>query len=276
VELLKVRFGEGSLHNCEVMLKDLSDSKRLDQSVHGQSDKGTLDTKVEKWLDAKILSGAFWPPLAADKINMHETIKSQLDSYGQYYYLMKKPRGLQWKPTLGVVKLTLSFDDGREVQFSVSPVLANLVMHFQDKESWSLSELSDAVGMPKETVKKRMIYWVANGVCTSTDDSTDTVYTIVEKQTGPVRSQTTSFAMEEEQAGGPADDGQDQIIISYVTGMLTNFKTLPLDRIHNMLKMFVTDPPYTKNIKELAAILDKLVAAEKLEVDDGTYTIKSA
>ena len=38
------------------------------------------------------------------------------------------------------------------------------------------------------------------------------------------------------------------MIKSYITGMLTNFKTLPLDRIHNMLKMFVTDPPYTKKI----------------------------
>lgn len=49
VELLKLRFGEGSLHNCEVMLKDLSDSKRLDNYVHSQSDKGSLpDTRVEK------------------------------------------------------------------------------------------------------------------------------------------------------------------------------------------------------------------------------------
>ena len=45
--------------------------------------------------------------------------------------------------------------------------------------------------------------------------------------------------------------------MSYVVGMLTNFKTLPLDRIHNMLKMFVTDPPYTKTLAELRAILDK-------------------
>ena len=33
---------------------------------------------------------------------------------------------------------------------------------------------------------------------------------------------------------------------SYVIGMLTNFDALPLDRIHNMLKMFVAvGPPRT-------------------------------
>lgn len=41
-----------------------------------------------------------------------------------------------------------------------------------------------------------------------------------------------------------------------------------------MLKMFVTDPPYNRKIQELEAILDKLVAAEKLEADNGNYTIK--
>jgi ribosomal protein S2 len=55
-------------------------------------------------------------------------------------------------------------------------------------------------------------------------------------------------AGEEEDAQAKADDGQEAVIHSYITGMLTNFKALPLDRIHNMLKMFVTDPPYTKKI----------------------------
>jgi hypothetical protein len=38
--------------------------------------------------------------------------------------------------------------------------------------------------------------------------------------------------------------------------------------------MFVTDPPYTKKITELAAILDKLVANDKLELVDNNYVIK--
>jgi anaphase-promoting complex subunit 2 len=34
VEILKRRFGENALQGCEVMLKDLADSKRADQNVH--------------------------------------------------------------------------------------------------------------------------------------------------------------------------------------------------------------------------------------------------
>lgn len=33
LELLKLRFGESQLHYCEVMLKDVADSKRLNSRV---------------------------------------------------------------------------------------------------------------------------------------------------------------------------------------------------------------------------------------------------
>jgi anaphase-promoting complex subunit 2 len=38
IELLKIRFGEEALHVCDVMLKDMADSKRIDDHVHGDID----------------------------------------------------------------------------------------------------------------------------------------------------------------------------------------------------------------------------------------------
>lgn len=35
IELLKIRFGETVLQVCDVMLKDMADSKRIDDHVHG-------------------------------------------------------------------------------------------------------------------------------------------------------------------------------------------------------------------------------------------------
>ena len=37
LEILKIRFGEAPLQVCEVMLKDMTDSKRIDQHVQSQS-----------------------------------------------------------------------------------------------------------------------------------------------------------------------------------------------------------------------------------------------
>lgn len=35
IELLKIRFGETALQICDVMLKDMADSKRINDHVHG-------------------------------------------------------------------------------------------------------------------------------------------------------------------------------------------------------------------------------------------------
>lgn len=50
VEILKLRFGESSLQVCEVMLKDLADSKRSDQNVHHS----------ETTVSFSVLSGSVW------------------------------------------------------------------------------------------------------------------------------------------------------------------------------------------------------------------------
>jgi anaphase-promoting complex subunit 2 len=57
----------------------------------------------------------------------------------------------------------------------------------------------------------------------------------------------------------------------FIMGMLTNFDALPLDRVHNMLKMFVSDPPYDKSLEQLGAYMGRLVGEEKLSLDGGTY-----
>lgn len=58
----------------------------------------------------------------------------------------------------------------------------------------------------------------------------------------------------------------------FVMGMLTNFDSgLPLDRIHNMLKMFVVDPPYDKSSEQLEAFLRQLASEEKVAIEGGLY-----
>ncbi len=44
-------------------------------------------------------------------------------------------------------------------------------------------------------------------------------------------------------AAGPDNSASFTVYEQFVFGMLRNFRSLPLDRIHNMLKMFVVDCP---------------------------------
>lgn len=49
LELLKLRFGENLLHSCEVMLKDISDSKRINAHIQGLAGQGkSLNNFTEK------------------------------------------------------------------------------------------------------------------------------------------------------------------------------------------------------------------------------------
>lgn len=62
----------------------------------------------------------------------------------------------------------------------------------------------------------------------------------------------------------------DQCIIM----MLSNFDGMPADRIHNMLKMFVQEPqPYDRSEEQLATMLSRLVAQNRLSVSGGMYRI---
>ena len=62
----------------------------------------------------------------------------------------------------------------------------------------------------------------------------------------------------------------------YVLGMLSNFTTgLPLDRIHNMLKMFCSDPAYDKTAAQLELLLGRMVDEEKLAFSADVYTKRS-
>ena len=47
--------------------------------------------------------------------------------------------------------------------------------------------------------------------------------------------------------------------------------SLPLDRIHNMLKMFVSEPPYDRTSEQLAAFLAQLVAEDKVVAEGNQY-----
>lgn len=65
---------------------------------------------------------------------------------------------------------------------------------------------------------------------------------------------------------------------NFIIGLLTNCGTLPLDRLHNMLRVFVVgEPKYEgKTQEQLAAFLQVMVAREKIEGHNGVYSRKKS
>jgi anaphase-promoting complex subunit 2 len=121
------------------------------------------------------------------------------------------------------------------------------------------------------------VLWINYGVLVERKDERGVVYSLAEP-TDNVDAMTGVHGDDEhESAVASAEETAAAGMVvyeQYVMGMLTNFPSLPLDRIHNMLKMFVVEPVYDKSINDLERFLNELVAQEKLVKDGIAYAKK--
>lgn len=290
LELLKIHFGESSMQKCEIMLNDLIDSKRTNSNIKATisrssqigSELGKIDVSLDI-LDATIISSNFWPPIQDEAFNVPVPVDNLLSDYAKRFNEIKTPRKLLWKKNLGTVKMELQFED-RAVQFTVAPIQAAIIMQFQDQKSWTSKNLAASVGVPVDILNRRINFWINKGILTEClgAESDDHVFTLVEGMVDANKNGVNSGSCEELlEEGSSVASVEDQlrkemtVYEKYIMGMLTNFISLPLDRIHNTLKMFcVADPPYDKSLQQLQSFLSGLVAEEKLELRDDLYFIK--
>ena len=327
VELLKLRFGEGNLLQCEVMLKDIADSKRINGTVHSMLEERGVETAtinaspapVSIPLDVTVLSRLFWPSFRDDDFQPHRRTALAMEQYNAAYGVLKAGRTLAWKPSVGSVDLELELED-RTVALTVPASLANLIMLFEDRPSWSLAELVTTMRLPSSAMRKRVDFWIGKGVLV---EKSVGVFAVVEKVVAPAAGDTASTLgkkkkksatrtatktssgaggvgtaaaqdddntkeeveklkgddgkeededavddddddddEEEEEEAGEDEDGSgpggaaeftDDVLASaadekekemdvywsYVVGMLTNLGACPIDRIHQMLGVFV-------------------------------------
>ena len=139
-----------------------------------------------------------------------------MDEYTRGFEALKVMRTLQWKPHLGLVDLEVELAD-RTLSLSVSPAQATAIMHFQDKgiclkmliillikmvviinfllkllhnyhfifsDRWTLEDLSSVMHVPPGLLKRRLGFWISQGVLK--EECTD-IFVVVEKQKGQQR-----------------------------------------------------------------------------------------
>lgn len=290
------------MRNCEIMIKDIDDSKRIVTNIH-QTIKAKQAVSFLPSLgtgpsnppvDAAIVSGVFWPALQKEPFKHHPRIQAELDQFSAEYGSLKNPRRLIWINQLGTVRLDLDVvetnHDGttrvETKEFTVAPMLATLISHFEDRDEWTSEDLSNEMGVPEHILQKKMAYWVNNRVIKllpgepnryavathehmlQDDNDPGSAVASMNDDDGTEGQAVSAFAQEEEEM---------EIYESYIIGMLINMGQLPLDRIHNLLKTYVSggsDVKYNKTPQQLGRFLQQLCKREKLERDpDGTYKL---
>ncbi|XP_058508779.1 anaphase-promoting complex subunit 2 [Solea solea] len=280
VELLKLRFGESHMHYCEVMLKDMADSRRINTNIREEESRlGEDEQQPPLSLSSIILSSEFWPPLKEEKLELPPPVCQAMEAYTHRYEKLKAMRTLSWKPHLGSVTLDLELEDRTLTNLTVSPIHAAIILHFQDKSSWTLEELSVKLGAPKDLVHRKIALWQQHGVL---KEEAGGRYYVVE--TGSSKEKLERSVMlidsDEERDSNTTTQSEQreeklQLFWAYIQAMLTNLDSMTLDRIHSMLRMFVaTGPVVTEmDVNELEAFLQRKVREHQLMVSAGVYRL---
>lgn len=172
IELLKSRFGDSSLKYCDVMLRDIKESKKLvndyaskfrDISHINQFSDDTLLKPAN--MDTIIISKDYWGLEKDDaQFTFPYTVLEPFDNFKKDYSEREKCREIDYLSNFGNVALTLTFDNG-SFSFSVSPIHAAIISLFHDNEERLTDEyLAEKLAITKTLLEEKITFWVKKGV----------------------------------------------------------------------------------------------------------------
>ncbi|CAG0895375.1 unnamed protein product [Darwinula stevensoni] len=237
LELLKLRFGESLLHNCEVMLKDVADSKRINAFIHGLKEYGMPEFPSYP-VESMIVSDQFWPTIREEKLELPASVKEHLDIYTKAFEMLKGNRTLHWKTQLGIVHMDLELEGGRTINLMGKGLIREV-----NGDKFILVEDGYREEKPNLSL-----------TTTSEDDDEANGY-----------------------MASASDQHQEklQVYWTYIMGMLTNIESLTLEKMHSMLRMFTLQGPQLEECTqaELREFLDQKVRNHELMFVNGSYRL---
>ncbi|RMZ89495.1 hypothetical protein DV736_g3273, partial [Chaetothyriales sp. CBS 134916] len=185
IDHLESVLGDSALQGCEVMLRDVLDSSKVNEAIkvdrQSASRKHTPSSTREPELDAKILSRLFWPSLPDQAFSLPHIIRKQQQEYEAGFEALKNSRKLTWAPAVGHVEIELQFAD-RVFADEVLPYQATIIYAFDNASTTprTVTELSSQLSMSPTLVRSACIFWVSKRVLTETSPSSD-AFTVLEE-----------------------------------------------------------------------------------------------
>jgi anaphase-promoting complex subunit 2 len=309
VDLLKTRFGDNALQACEVMLRDILDSRKVDEVIRkGQTTKqaappvppGDADTPE---LHTKILSRLFWPTMSDQGFKLPPNILEQQSTYESGFETLKHSRKLTWLNSIGHVEVELHLED-RVVQEEVLPYQASVIYAFQSHSSpLSIADIASQLEMSPTLARSACIFWLSKRVLTESPKDT---FSVLERLLPPPTATTTTTgttnpdipmpdptlaptttqlpdaaaaaaeaaaALAAKEATELARKQKMAVYQQFIISMLTNQGAMPLARIAMMLGIVVPGG-FPFGMEELREFLGGMVKEGTVEVGmGGNYRI---
>ena len=287
---LKSRFGEAALQGCEVMLRDVLESRKVDQAIQMDGkliEAGAAAFESEPLIHAKILSRLFWPSMGEQTFKLPDSIAREQTAYEKVFESLKHSRKLNWLNSLGQVEVELDFED-RSITEEVAPYQATVIYAFQEQDSSrpvskTVTELAEQLEMSPTLVRSACIFWLSKRVLHST--STPDKYIVIDRLSGftgdvdmsdapvSIDQGTSQQVAAAEQAAATAEqeameaDKKAKMAVyqQFIISMLTNQGAMPIQRIHMMLGIVVPGgfPFSQEELKDFMAGMVKEGALER-------------
>ncbi|KAL9096439.1 MAG: hypothetical protein Q9165_001436 [Trypethelium subeluteriae] len=274
IELLKARFGDDKLQACEVMLKDMQDSKRMSASINGSDQQAFTLPKFSTKFHTKIISSCFWPSLRQDDFRAPRDIKTLQNAYAERFESIKDNRRLDWLDAQGRVTVNLEFEDRNIREHNVLIYQATVIEAFQGTMgevggipvTRTVEVLADVLEMDEPLLRSAIMFWVGKLVLREVAPDT---FAVLERLDGAVGDVDVAIAAAYAAATGDTDMGavksqEDQfgenkeVYSQFVTMMLMNQGNKPTAQIHMMMKMMLPDGfPFSE--EDLREFLNDLV-----------------
>ena len=126
-------------------------------------------------LKVHVVSKHFWQQVITEmeednSFRLRESLGQSFKDFHAMYKQAKPNRELAFLNNLGIVKLTLYFDNDVKEQFTVNPLQAAIITLFNEPDpskparSLSLDYIKDKLNISAERVRQQCAYWVTNGV----------------------------------------------------------------------------------------------------------------
>ena len=301
LELLKLRFGESPLQACEVMLRDIQDSGRVDRVIRGDP-RHALERDNNRpnqpEIHARVLSHLFWPSLQSESFWIPPIIDTLQLRWASGFCTLKQARKLTWLNALGQVTVELELED-RTINEVVQTWQASVIFAFQSNHkarvingnvmTKSVSQLMTQLSMSEFYVRNALTFWVGKLVLRPSSTHPD-VYYVLENlpssalhpglpTSGTASNLLTAAAAADAATSAPAPamkseeeirNEKMEVFWQFVVGMLTNQGAMPLVKIVMMLKVVVPGG-FPFGNEDLKQFLEGRVREGNLEVVGGNY-----
>ncbi|PHH59471.1 hypothetical protein CDD81_3161 [Ophiocordyceps australis] len=288
--LLKKMFGDNALQNCDVMIKDMMDSRSLDdlvvKSLHAAIDPG--DAAVT--FHSKILSRLFWPGLPRETFQVPRSVAQVRHRYEAGFEQLKSMRKLDWLEHLGSAMVRLDLQD-RTIELECRTYEAAVIYAFADNGSEqpgvqrSFNQLWQDLKMDEDLLEAALDFWISKQVLRNMGNQTYTVLEqlsdrdsqsgdrITDAATGETGEERSQSSPRKPKSINAAEQQRRTVYWQYIVGMLTNSSPMmPLGQILMMMKMLIADGCSWSN-EELQAFLGEKVLEGELEMVGGKYKL---